>query len=118
MTDLSARAVTAALELCSALAAARPLAPIRIATTLGTFAAPQNPVGAARVTLHVDTLGVIVLAEIKGATRPLCQYSIPFPYVDGAPDVERIESPAFGSFVGANLQAALLVAREQTGAAA
>lgn len=117
MTDPAARAVLAALELCSALAA-RPAAPIRVATTLGTHAAPLNLIGAARVTLHVDTLGVIVLAEMRGATGPLCQYSIPFPYADGVPDLDRIESPAFRAFVGANLEAALLVAREQTGAAA
>lgn len=113
-----ARAVTAALTLCSQLADARPHAPIRIATTHGTHAAPLDPAGAARVTLHVDTLGVIVIAEAKGATRPLFQYAVPFPYVGGVPDVGRIESRAYRAFVGAALESALLVAREQTGAAA
>jgi len=121
VTDPTARAVLAALDLCSALADARPQAPIRVATTLGTFAAPLNPApaGAVQVTLHVDTLGVLVLAETKGATDVLYQCSLPFPRTDdGAPDVDRIVSREYRVFVGAALECALRVRREQTGAAA
>jgi len=122
-TDPSVRAVTVALGLCADLADARPDAPITIATLTKTHRAPRIPAAAGRggVTLTVLSDAVYVTVARRGDTRTLWAVAVPFPRAAGSPsvpDVERIGSRAYRATLGADLEAALLVAREQTGAAA
>ena len=119
MTDPTAAAVLAALTLCERIAAALPDAPIRIATTSGVYAETRLPVPVrgGLVTLHVDGLGVLVVAERRGIPRALCSTSLAFPRIeDGEPDPARAASHPFAVFVGAAVQAALLVLRQTAGA--
>lgn len=123
MTDPSARAVLAALELCSALADARPDAPITIATLTKTHRAPRIPAAAGQggVTLTVLSDAVYVTVARRGDTRTLWSVAVPFPHAaagPSVPDASRVGSRAYRATLGADLEAALLVAREQTGAAA
>ena len=119
MTDPTAAAVLAALTLCEQIAAGLPDAPIRIATTSGVYAETRLPVPVrgGLVTLHVDSLGVVVLAERRGDARALWSSSFAFACdEDGAPDPARVAPGPFAASVGAAVQVALLVLRQTAGA--
>jgi|GEM_PF-4013537 len=123
MTNPTVDAVLAALTLCTQLADARTDAPITIATLTKTHRAPRIPAAAGQgaVTLTVLSDAVYVTVARRGDTRTLWAVAVPFPHAAGSlsvPDAKRIDSRAYRATLGADLEAALLVAREQTGAAA
>lgn len=117
--DPTAAAVLAALTLCERIAAALPDAPIRIAATTGVYAETRLPVPVrgGLVTLHVDGLGVLVVAERRGDPRALWSTSFAFPRDgQGCPQAARVAPGPFAASVGAAVRVALLVLRETAGA--